>query len=237
LIASWLRNRRRRLAPRGVRRLFAAAAVLTLGGALAIAARVPSAPSSDSALAATALEQALEACGKWRWDVKTLTDPAAKQGEVNFSPKWTSVKKLAALGPPEAPWAVAPSGPPQAFARLAPTERQAVLLAVRLTMAKKEPDGDIHLIVSSLADQTKELVVEFPTLNCTDESPKKQQMENAREKLLDACGSIVSAHWTDLHHVKAYISGVPFFDFGHGKGHPPNGAEIHPALGFSATAC
>jgi hypothetical protein len=87
--------------------------------------------------------------------------------------------------------------------------------------------------VSSPTDETKgELVVEFPTLNCTDSSPKKQQMENARQQLLDACGPIISAHWTDLHHAKAYISGVPFFDFGHGKGHPPNGAEIHLALGF-----
>jgi hypothetical protein len=61
-------------------------------------------------------------------------------------------------------------------------------------------------------------------------------MENARQQLL-ACGPIISAHWKDLHHAKAYISGLPFFDFGHGKGHPPNGAEIHPALGLSATAC
>ena len=138
---------------------------------------------------------------------------------MNFSPKWTSVKKLAEAGPPEAPWATAPSGPPTAFARFGMTERQAVLMAVRLTMAK-EPDGDIHLIVSSPSDQAQELVVEFPTLSCTDTSPKKQQMENARQQLLDACGPIISSHWTDLHHAKAYISGVPFFDFGHGKGHP-----------------
>jgi hypothetical protein len=110
-------------------------------------------------------------------------------------------------------------------------------MVVRLTMAKKEPDGDIHLIDSAPSDQAQELVVEFPTLSCTDTSPKKQQMENARQQLLDACGPIISSHWTDLHHAKAYISGVPFFDFGHGKGHPPNGTEIHPALGFSATSC
>jgi hypothetical protein len=110
-------------------------------------------------------------------------------------------------------------------------------MSVRLTMAKKEADGDIYLIVTSPSDQTKELVVEFPTLNCTDTSPKKQQMENALQDLLDACGPIISSHWTDLHHAKAYITGVPFFDFGHGKGHPPNGAEIHPALGFSAKTC
>ncbi len=116
-------------------------------------------------------------------------------------------------------------------------ERQAVLVTVRLTMAKKEPHGDIYLIVSSPSDEAKELVVEFPTLNCTDTWPKKQQMENAREELLDACGPIIGAHRTDLHHAKAYISGVPLFDFGHSKGHPPNGAEIHPALGFSSTAC
>jgi hypothetical protein len=90
-------------------------------------------------------------------------------------------------------------------------------MSVRLTMAKKEADGDIHLIVTSPSDQTKELVVEFPTLNCTDTSPKKQQMENALQDLLDACGPIISSHWTDLHHAKAYITGVPFFDFGHGK--------------------
>jgi hypothetical protein len=203
---------------------------------LAAIVRVPGTPST-AGLAALQREQLLEKCGVWRWDVKTLTDPAAKQDEVNFSPKWTSVKKLAAAGPPDAPWANAPSGPPTAFARFGMIERQAVLVAVRLTMPKKEPDGDIHLIVSSPSDPTRELVVEFPTMGCNDTSPKKQQMENARQLLLDACRPIISAHWTDLHHAKAYISGVPFFDFGHGKGHPPNGAEIHPALGFSAAAC
>ncbi len=138
---------------------------------------------------------------------------------------------------PGCPLGGGPERPPQAFARFAPTERQAVLVAVRLTMAKREQGGDIHLIVSSPTDETQELVVEFPTLICTDSSPKKQQMENARQQLLDACGPISSSHWKDLHHAKAYISGVPFFDFGHGKGHPPNGAEIHPALGFSSPAC
>jgi hypothetical protein len=54
------------------------------------------------------------------------------------------------------------------------------LVSVRLTMAKKEPDGDIRSIVTS-PDQAQELVVEFPTLNCTDASPKKQ-MENARQQ-------------------------------------------------------
>jgi hypothetical protein len=147
-----------------------------------------------------------------------------------------AVKKLAGLGPPDAPRAIAPSGPPAPFFRLATTERQAVLVPVRLTKAKQEPDGDIHLIVSP-PDQTQELVVEFPTLNCTDESPNKQQMANARHQLLAACGPIISAHWKDLHHANASISSVPFFDFGHGKGHPPNGAEIHRALGFSSPAC
>jgi hypothetical protein len=216
-----------------VKRLLWAAAALALGGALTIAVRVPGTPP-DSVFAAPAVEQK---CGVWRWGVKTLADPAAKQGEVNFSPKSMSVKKLAGLGAPDAPWTTAPSGPPAAFARFGTIERQSVLMSVRLTMAKKEPDGDIHLIVTSPTDQTKELVVEFPTLNCTDTSPKKQQIENARQDFLDACGPIISAHWTDLHNAKAYISGVPFFDFGHGKGHPPNGAEIHPALGFSSPTC
>jgi hypothetical protein len=169
-------------------------------------------------------------------DVKTLTDLAAKDGQVTFAPKWTSFKTLAEATPPAAHWATALKGPPAAFPRFGTTERQAVLVPVRLTMAKREPDGDIHLIVSPPSNLTQELVVEFPTLSCTGTSPKKQQMENARQKLLEVCGPI-SSHWTDLHHAKAYISGVPFFDFGHGKGHPPNGAEIHPALGFSAKAC
>jgi hypothetical protein len=53
------------------------------------------------------------------------------------------------MEPPEAPWAVAPNFPPDAFGRFDTVERHAVLLPVRLVRAKKEPDGDVHLIGSA----------------------------------------------------------------------------------------
>jgi hypothetical protein len=87
---------------------------------------------------------------------------------VTFSPRWTSVKRLAEMEPPEAPWAVTPNFPPDAFGRFDTVERQAVLLPVGLVRAKKEPDGDVHLIGSAPTDQSVELVVEFPSIFCTD---------------------------------------------------------------------
>ena len=69
-----------------MKRLFVAAAALALGGALATTVRVPGTTSS-AGLAALKREQMLEKCGVWRWEVKTLSDPAAKDGQVNFSPK------------------------------------------------------------------------------------------------------------------------------------------------------
>ena len=65
---------------------------------------------------------------------------------------------------PEAPWAVAPNFPPDAFRRFDTVERQAVLLPVRLVRAKKEPDGDVQLIGLAPTDQSVELVVEFPSV-------------------------------------------------------------------------
>jgi hypothetical protein len=199
-------------------------------------------PHGDSAFAANPSIRAeirAAVCGKWRWDVKTFNDTIKQDAQsVNLSSKWSSVKKLAALRKPDAPWNTAPEfPPPKPFARFGKIERQAVILKVLLVKARWESnDDDLHLVVSSL-DKSTQLVVEFPRDTCTAGSIRQAQMRNARDALLKACPGITQGKWREMHYAKAYVSGLPLFDFSHGNGHPANGMELHPALGFSAASC
>src|SRR5690348_1514066 len=75
-------------------------------------------------------------CGVERWDVKTMTDPAAER--VNLVPSSATVEHLAALPVPAE------------FSRDAerlPAEFQTYTVHATLLEFKEEADSDIHLVI------------------------------------------------------------------------------------------
>src|SRR5689334_8337000 len=73
-------------------------------------------------------------CGTERWDVKTLTDPAATS--IDFSPQPATVEPLTALPVP---------GPIMPHTPRYPSERQTYRVAARLVGFKLETDSDFHV--------------------------------------------------------------------------------------------
>ena len=170
-------------------------------------------------------------CGTERWDVKTLTDPAA--GSVDFTHvKNSTVTKLGKIH----------STTHTASRR--PEEKVAYRIKVILDSLptkklgfKIEPnDSDIHLAVRDAAGKT--MIVEFPNAGCTAGAKKRTAMKNARAALIAACGQPPSASFRKLHGT-ATITGVLFFDFFHHQRGVslPNIVELHPALSFKSTNC
>jgi len=167
-------------------------------------------------------------CGTERWDVKTLTDPAA--GSVDFTHvKNSTVTKLGKIH----------STTHTASRR--PEEKVAYRIKVildslptkKLGFKIESNDSDIHLAVRDAAGAT--MIVEFPDYNCTQGAQRRLAMKQARAALVSACGQPPRGHFRELHG-SATITGVLFFDFPHGqRGHARNYAELHPALSFKGT--
>lgn len=161
-------------------------------------------------------------CGVERWDVKTLSDPAASN--VNFSPIPTTVDALRALPAPS----VSSTTP-----RIKGAETSTYTLTGRLVEMKLEDDHDIHLVVADLVSGGT-MIVEFPDPQCSGavSSAHLADMSAARSALIGAEGAAGTAF-----HVlsgTATIIGVGFFDELHGQaGVAPNGVELHPVLSFS----
>jgi hypothetical protein len=165
------------------------------------------------------------ACGVERWDVKTLSDPAAHQ--VDFQPVDRRVSALRLLDGP----VVHEDSP-----RFGGIERQAIRVRAQVVEAKVEEDSDIHLVIATRAHRSKTMIVEFPAPHCVASPFKRPQMRAARRSLVSLCGAIGSSDFTTLHG-NVTVIGVGFWDILHGQtGVAPNGIELHPVLSFSG-AC
>jgi hypothetical protein len=170
------------------------------------------------------------ACGVERWDVKTLTDPAASS--VDFAHVHAStVTKLGKIR----------SSTHTASRR--PEEKRVYRIRAILDSLpgkklgfKIESDSDIHLAVRDAAGKT--MIVEFPNAGCTAGAKKLTAMKKARAALIAACGQPPNGSFRELHGT-ATITGVLFFDFFHHQRGVslPNIVELHPALSFKSTNC
>lgn len=164
-------------------------------------------------------------CGVWRWDVKTLSDPA--RTDVDFSPHAIRVNALRKQEPPSS---LATDTPRQEG-----VEKRAHRVRAQVITATVEDDSDIHLVIAPRGNMNKTMIVEFPHPRCVDSAFKRAEMRHARAQMLDACGPISSSSFTDLKG-KVVIEGVGFWDEAHGQtGVAPNGIELHPVLGFSGS--
>src|SRR6266540_41818 len=169
-----------------------------------------------------------EQCGRERWAVKTLSDPAA--GDIDFNPVPAGVDDLRALGKP----AVSSSTPRIPGTETTTYSIQAILLRMRL-----EVDRDIHLVIADPSDSTHTMIVELPDAGCSEaiSSARVSDMASARAAFIAACGEPVAGHVVPLVG-SATITGVGFFDVLHGQdGVAPNGVELHPVLGLDDLVC
>jgi hypothetical protein len=163
-------------------------------------------------------------CGIERWDVKTLSDPAAHQ--VNFQPVDRRVAVLRRLDGP----VVHEDSP-----RFGGVERQTIRVRAQVLEAKVEDDSDIHLVIAPRSHRGKTMIVEFPAPHCVASPFKRPEIRAARRSLLSRCPAIGSSDFTLLHG-NVVITGVGFWDILHGQtGVAPNGIELHPVLSFTGT--
>ena len=156
-------------------------------------------------------------CGVERWDVKTMTDPAAER--VNLTPSFATVEQLAALPVPADFTRVA--------ARL-PAEFQTYTVKATLVEFKEEADGDIHLVI--LGTSGESMIAEIPEPACAQGSRVEAQIAHARSRFVDIFGQPSRTSWNEVN-VSVTLTGVLFFDVHHGqRGVAPNAVELHPVF-------
>lgn len=178
-----------------------------------------------SQLPATVLAAAHN-CGKERWDVKTVSDPAASQ--IRLTPLDVTVTQLQALKFPLKTWAPHSRRQP-------PVEFTVYRAQVRLIEYHQEPDHDFHVVVAEPTDNSKTMIVELPDPACpgASGSPMHATLSAVRQTFVDHYGHPPTGR--DFSPVPGHpvvnLTGVGFFDKLHGqRGVAPNGIELHPVL-------
>ncbi len=156
-------------------------------------------------------------CGVERWDVKTMTDPAAER--VNLTPSIATVEQLAALP--------VPAEFSRDAARL-PSEFQTYTVTATLLEFKEEADNDIHLVIVGTSGET--MIAEIPDPACTQGSRVEAQIARARGRFVELFGQPSRSSWIEVNALIT-VTGVLFFDVHHGQtGVAPNAVELHPVL-------
>jgi hypothetical protein len=162
------------------------------------------------------------ACGRERWDVKTLTDPAASQ--VNLTPIPSTVETLCALPVP----GIIEFGTP----RLA-QEMRTYTVTARLLWDKLEADSDFHVVIAGQSGAT--MIAEVPDPGCAAGSRVGSVLARVRQAFVTQFGEPSAERFQRVRGAPTVqLTGVLFFDVLHGqRGVAPNGAELHPVLNLS----
>ncbi len=151
-------------------------------------------------------------CPKEREAVKCLVDDKG----VNFNATPSTIHAECALPRPKGNWLT--------LSRQS-SESQAVRIKGEIVAFGLEADNDFHLVLS---DGKESMICEIPKPECAN--PKyAEYFKNARAWVVSHCG--VPGRIKSIKPVPCTIEGLGFFDkIAHGKGHAPNGREIHPCL-------
>ena len=160
-------------------------------------------------------------CGAERWDVKTLTDPSATK--VNMTPQPSTIAALTAIP--------APANPPS---RVYPEEFTTYQLEGSITLAKRELDSDIHMVLADGANPPNHMIIEAPCPSCAVNSVVADQIAVVRQAVEQQFPTAAAGgRETPSPAVPVIVTGVGFFDRLHGQdGVAPNGIELHPVLSF-----
>lgn len=148
-------------------------------------------------------------CGCQRWDVKTASDPAAKDIKAGVSPVPNLVGRSGG------------SRSTRSDAELQIYGGEATLLEYKM-----EPDGDYHLLLDFGGGAT--LVAEIPDPSCVAlASPFYSDISATRKTFDDAFA--VTTRFKKAN-AKVRISGVGFIDKPHGVRGASTTAELHPVI-------
>jgi hypothetical protein len=181
---------------------------------------VAASQNSPSSLwnSAVSVAKSGSACGTERWDVKTLSDPAAPS--LLTTTKFTTVDALRAM---PVPGALALHTP------RFPQERQVYTVRGNVKGAKLEADQDFHVVIADTVSG-KTMIVEFSDPACVANATWRPQIDAARKAFVGFFGTPVATKFSTLSG-SAQFTGVLFFDKLHGqRGVAPNGVELHPVL-------
>ena len=167
-------------------------------------------------------------CGKWRWDVKTLTDQQGN-GLLSKIPVKSSIDELVVPKPTKVLYSNNHSNGQEP--RMT-TENQVVEIIAYVTKVKHEDDSDLHFILKSPYSENT-MIGEIPDPACStfDGFPLlRKYFTKARQD-----GAMVWEKWKNSKRpVKVRITGVPFWDGVHSKSNPKGSSkycrEIHPIL-------
>jgi hypothetical protein len=161
------------------------------------------------------------ACGRDRWNVKTLTDPAAAQ--VDLTPIPSTVEALRALPVP----GVIEFGTP----RLSP-EMHTYTLTAQLLWDKLEADSDFHVVIAGQSGGT--MIAEIADPGCAPGSAVGTTLARVRQEFVARFGEPSPERFERVRGTPTVrITGVLFFDALHSqRGVAPNGVELHPVLGL-----
>jgi hypothetical protein len=148
-------------------------------------------------------------CGEERWDVKVLRDADAARVDLNAQP--TTIAAL--VGIPR------PRETRPASGRL-DLERRTFRVRARLLEVRTQADGDLHLVLSDVADPSARLVAEIPDSVCAVGTRRASDYAEAQRWALQTGTPI-----------EVEVEGVAFWDDEHGQvGMARNGIELHPVL-------
>jgi hypothetical protein len=167
-------------------------------------------------------------CGKWRWDVKTLTDSNGSNLLLK-APIQMSIDELVNEIPPRVLYSenhIDAQSP-----RFASENLVVEIIAYVTAVKHQDDDSDLHFILAS-PDSENTMVGEIPDPSCPTFDNFPELRDHFTKTRRD--GMIV---WKilkrDNRSVKVKITGVPFWDGKHSN--KPRGAsehfrEIHPVL-------
>ena len=173
---------------------------------------------------------ALTKCGKARWAVKTLSDPAA--ASVKFgSPQTMTIGDLVNLTPTHV------TGNTE---RLPGVEMTVYRVQASLKEMTEEHDLDIHLVIVDDVGQT--MIAEFPSTDCQgmEKSIRRTEIANARQAFTQACGAEPHEKTFTQLSGKATLTGIGFFDEKHAEpqhGVAKNEIELHPVIQVEDVQC
>ena len=162
---------------------------------------------------------------EFRWAIKSLSDPDRRQ--IDFDAIHTTVARMRAFERPDL--RVRPD-----TARISPEEMQTYLVRARVLRAKREPDGDIILVVSPPVHRRQTIVFEFGNPRCVTSQFRRAQIGEARRAVLADCGRL-DTDFTALRG-RVRVRGVGFWDRRSSEPFSaPNQFQLWPVLGIHGT--
>ena len=176
--------------------------------------------SATAAAAHTRAHPSAATCGGNLWRLKNFSDPLRRL--VRVSPRSTT---LAAIASRRTPF-------PTPTRRATPFQRQTWEVVAQIVNYRLE-DGELRMI---LFDHDAYINAAIPTPAClTSTTRSRGQIGGAYRQFITQCAK-PTQEWQPLGAV-AYIRGIGFWSqrrAAHGQA--PNGAELHPVVGFRIVA-